>query len=114
MSIHQFQQSNRGVGLSKSSALTTKDLRILEALEKNSRASIRDIAAATGLRRSTIHGRLQRLSQEGIITQFTIKVNPKMMPEQLIAYFFLSIDKPLSKTFFQHSSIQEAHSCSGE
>ena len=52
-----------------------KDTAIIQRLQENSRASIRDIAKKTGIRPSTVHQRITRLKKEEIIDKFTIKLN---------------------------------------
>jgi DNA-binding Lrp family transcriptional regulator len=49
-----------------------KDEKLLQALERNSRASVVDLARTIGLSRSATQERLARLQSRGIIARFTI------------------------------------------
>ena len=73
--------------------LDEKDHDILHELKKNSRQSIRDIAKAIGLRPSTVHDRIQRMTKDGVIEKFTLKLNNKAVGENFIV-FMLVAGKP--------------------
>jgi len=52
--------------------LDDKDERLLQALERNSRASVVDLARRIGLSRSATQERLGKLESAGIIARYTI------------------------------------------
>ena len=95
-------------------SITDKDHTILEELRRNSRQSIRDIASKTKLRPSTVHQRLQRMIKEGIIEQFTLKLNNKAVGENFIVFSLISTDAVLPPTFFKQKYIKEAFGVTGE
>jgi len=66
-----------------------KDFAIIDVLKKNSRESIRDIAKATKLRPSTVHQRIFRLKEKGVIEKFTLKLNNKAVGEGFIVFMLI-------------------------
>ena len=96
--------------------LDEKDHQILKLLRDNSRASIRDIAKATGIRPSTVHVRLQKLVTDGVIEKFTLKLNNKALGEDFIV-FMLILGKPtkyVGATLLENMIIKEAFGVTGE
>ncbi len=69
--------------------LDRKDFAIISALKENSRLSIRDIARKTGLRPSTVHKRILRLRERGVIEKFTIKLNNRAVGEGFIVFVLI-------------------------
>lgn len=57
------------------SELTATDRRLLAALRQNARASITELAAETGVSRTTVKSRLDGLVREGRIRRFTIETD---------------------------------------
>jgi len=90
------------------------DHNIIEALRKNARLSIRDIAKTLKLRHSTVHVRIQKLIQQKIIEQFTIKLNNKAMGENFIVFVFIATEKIIENTAFHHKNIKEVFGITGE
>lgn len=70
--------------------LDDKDHKIIEKLRLNSRSSVRDIAKATGIRPSTVHERIRRLVDNGVIERFTLKLNNEAMGESFIVFMLVS------------------------
>ena len=96
--------------------LDEKDHDILHELKKNSRQSIRDIAKAIGLRPSTVHDRIQRMTKDGVIEKFTLKLNNKAVGENFIV-FMLVAGKPteyVGESLLQNQHIKEAFGITGE
>jgi DNA-binding Lrp family transcriptional regulator len=93
-----------------------KDLAILEILETNSRASIREIGKQIDMRPSTVHQRLKRLTQEGIIEKFTVKLNDEKLGRNLVVFMLISgaMDKYLDDKAMIDPCIQEIHGITGE
>ncbi|WP_050605585.1 Lrp/AsnC family transcriptional regulator [Ruegeria sp. 6PALISEP08] len=50
------------------------DRRIIAALQANARASTTQIAAALGVARTTVHERINRMEQRGVITGYTVRL----------------------------------------
>ena len=66
-----------------------KDFAIIDVLKENSRLSIRDIAKRTKLRPSTVHQRITRLKEKGVIDKFTLKLDNKAMGEGFIVFMLI-------------------------
>ena len=75
--------------------LDSKDLKIIEILNQNSRLSIRDIAKKTQIRPSTVHQRIQKLIKNNIIERFTLKLNNKAINENFIVFMFITTKNDL-------------------
>ncbi len=52
------------------------DILILEALQKDSSATIAEIGNAVGLSNSAAHRRVQSLQESGVITNYSARLNP--------------------------------------
>ncbi len=78
------------------SVMDKKDLMIIDALKENSRSSVREISKKTGVRPSTVHQRLARLQESGLIEKFTIKLNNDKTGENFIVWMFVKT-KPMVK-----------------
>ena len=68
------------------------DLSILWHLCENSRASTTEIAKATGVAPSTVHNRINRLKESGIIERFTVILDPGMVEQNVTAYIGINIE----------------------
>jgi len=69
--------------------IDTKDQRIIDVLKQDSREPIREIAKKTKIRPSTVHQRIQKLVENGIIEKFTIKLNNKKVGENFIVFMLV-------------------------
>ena len=69
--------------------IDNKDLRIIDILKQDSREPIREIAKKTKIRPSTVHQRIQKLVENGIIEKFTIKLNNKSIGENFIVFMLV-------------------------
>ena len=94
--------------------LDSKDLKIIEVLKENSRLAIRDIAKKTGIRPSTVHQRIQKLSENKVIEKFTLKLSNKSVDENFIVFMYLSTSQDLPSSFFADKHIKEAFGVTGE
>ncbi len=66
-----------------------KDFSIIDVLKENSRLSIRDVAKRTKLRPSTVHQRMLRLKEKGVIQKFTLKLDNKAVGEGFIVFMLI-------------------------
>jgi len=55
------------------------DLRLLSALEQDSRVSLKNLAEKIDINTSTIYHRLHKLRENNILEKFTITINPKLL-----------------------------------
>jgi Lrp/AsnC family transcriptional regulator, leucine-responsive regulatory protein len=60
----------------ESVALDESDRRLIEALERNARTSIADLARMIGLSPQSTSDRVKRLEDLGVITGFTVRLDP--------------------------------------
>ena len=91
-----------------------KDLAIIHALQKNSRASIREVAKTTGIRPSTVHIRIGRLIETKVIERFTLKVNNEAFGENFIAFLLIKTTGEIRKSAFNHVAVREVFGITGE
>ncbi|MBN2458392.1 Lrp/AsnC family transcriptional regulator [Candidatus Woesearchaeota archaeon] len=91
-----------------------KDRKILEMLRKNSREPIRDIAAKTGIRPSTVHKRITGLLDKGVIESFTVKLKNSAVDEGLLVYMLVATDQHISDKVFLSRHIKEVSGITGE
>ena len=69
--------------------MDSKDEKIISILKENSRQSVREISSKTKIRPSTVHQRIQKLIEEGVIEKFTIKLNNKLAGEDFIVFMLV-------------------------
>jgi len=75
--------------MDKNPSMDKKDSAIIHVLRENSRMPIRDVAKKTGLRPSTVHQRLVRLKESGVIEKFTLKLDNKAVGMNFIVFVFV-------------------------
>ncbi|HLD12827.1 MAG TPA: Lrp/AsnC family transcriptional regulator [Candidatus Nanoarchaeia archaeon] len=80
--------------------LDKKDFDIIAQLKEDSSQSTKDIAKNINLPITTIHNRINKLRNNGIIKRYTIELNYHKIGTSLAAYILLKLDfKKLFKTF---------------
>lgn len=70
------------------------DLRIIELLQKDGRASISDIGSKINLSVSAVGERIKKLEKAGIIQQYTVILDGKYFKKELTALMFISLESP--------------------
>jgi len=68
------------------------DRSILWHLCTNSRASSTEIAKKLGVAPSTVHNRINRLKESGVIEQFTVILDPAIVGQNVTAYIGINIE----------------------
>lgn len=68
-----------------------KDSRILALLKKNSRMTTKEMSKELEMPQTTIHNRIKRLTQNGIIKRFTIEIDGKKIGKGLDAYILCTV-----------------------
>ena len=68
------------------------DCSILGHLCENSRASSTGIAQKLGVAPSTVHNRINRLEESGIIERFTVVLDPATVGQNITAYIGINIE----------------------
>ena len=69
------------------------DLRIVQELRRDGRASITAVAEAAHISRANAYARLARLLEDGVITGFTAKVDPRLTGRGSSAYVTMRVDQ---------------------
>ena len=59
--------------------LDSNDLKLIELLKEDARASVTSLAESAGIARVTTHDRMVRLKREGIIRRYTVDIRRKGM-----------------------------------
>src|SRR5580704_7951037 len=70
----------------ESVALDESDRRLIEALERNARTSIADLARMIGLSPQSTSDRVKRLEDLGVIVGFTVRLDPAALGLGVGAY----------------------------
>ncbi len=101
------------------------DRKILSLLQANSRSSNAELARSVGLTVSSVHERVKKLEHKGIITGYTVTVNPELLGKPLLAFIRLSVEydpekdsetpkKRVTDMCAQEPDILECHNVAGE
>jgi DNA-binding Lrp family transcriptional regulator len=67
------------------------DREILALLREDGRASTAQLGRRLGLSRTTVHSRIERLQARGIITGFTVRLNPEAERGQIHAHVLITL-----------------------
>jgi len=73
--------------------LDSNDLKIIELLKQDSRASVTSIAETLGLARVTTHDRMVKLKSEGVIQRYTVDIDAKAWGYDLRAFIFARCER---------------------
>ncbi|MDP2907808.1 MAG: Lrp/AsnC family transcriptional regulator [Nanoarchaeota archaeon] len=74
-----------------------KDLKIIEVLKGHGEYTTRQIAKKILLPPTTIHNRIKKLREEGIIKKFTIELDNSKIGKSFVAYIMVSANLALLK-----------------
>ncbi len=74
------------------SYLDSIDVRLLEELSRNSRENIASLSKKLGIPRTTVHYRIRKLIDEGVIEKFTIKPDYKKLKLGTTAFILARYD----------------------
>ena len=94
------QTSLKGEG--KMYTLDATDLKILEFLQENARASLKEIADRVFLSSTSVSTRLERLEKEGIVTGFYAQIDPIALGYYTKAFINLEVDPVQKKEFYPY------------
>lgn len=95
------------------------DLKILNALKKNSRTTTSEISKSVNLSIPAVGERIRKLEEASVIEQYTIKINREKTNKKLMALIFINIDKTENIQGFRESIVKfhqvlECHHIAGE
>jgi DNA-binding Lrp family transcriptional regulator len=77
--------------------LDDKDFKILQVMRQNADYPTRKIAKKTLLPITTVHNRLRRLRQDGVIKKYTVELDYGKIGKPFAAYVLVSVDINLLK-----------------
>ncbi|AFK22000.1 Lrp/AsnC family transcriptional regulator [Pyrococcus sp. ST04] len=97
------------------------DRRLLEELKNNARENIAALSKKLGIPRTTVHYRIKRLVEEGIIEKFTIKPNYKKLNLGTTAFILIRYDpdsgltqREVAEQIAKIPGVYEVHIIAGE
>ncbi|MGW6981774.1 Lrp/AsnC family transcriptional regulator [Streptomyces sp. NPDC054932] len=94
------------------------DWRILEALQRDGRASFTELARSVSMSASAVTERVRRLEETGIITGYTATVDPEKLGKSILALVRLRYPhgnyKPFHDLLESTPEILEAHHVTGD
>ncbi len=71
--------------------MVDKESRILALLKENSRMTTKEMSKELEMPQTTIHNRIKKLTQNGIIKRFTIEIDGKKIGKGLDAYILCTV-----------------------
>jgi Lrp/AsnC family leucine-responsive transcriptional regulator len=96
------------------------DLSILRSLQKNARATVREIAEEVHLSATPVHERIKRMEREGIIQRYTIIIDASKINKSLKVICYVSLkehNKTIGTKFIklihEWQEVLECYSISG-
>jgi len=103
------------------SMLDEKDLAIIKALEEDSRRSTKAMSEDLGIPRATVHERIKRMAEKGVIKRFTISLDHSALGEPIVAFILVSFlpnakvsQREVAQRISHLDGVYEVHLISGE
>ena len=103
------------------SMIDEKDKKILKELKKNSRNSTKNIAKNIQIPRVTVHDRIQKMQEKGIIKKFSVNIDYKKIGFPTEVFVFVGFQpnvevsqRELAKRIGKLTGVSEVHIISGE
>lgn len=96
--------------------LDERDRAILMYLHRDGRASVRTIASAVDLPASTVHARMARLERQGVISDYTVDLDPQRLGLGFVAFILVSgtAERYLEEEFLARPEVEEVAGITGE
>jgi Lrp/AsnC family leucine-responsive transcriptional regulator len=101
--------------------LDTKDLAILQLLQKNARITVKEISAQVHLSTTPVHERIKRMEANGVIKQYATLLDHNKVKKGLMVICYVSLKEHSKKagvkfieTIQALSEVMECFSISGE
>ena len=98
--------------------LKSKDIELLRCLNKNGKASQRELAASTGTALGTVNSHIKNLEKEKIIKGYYAELNPEKVGYNLTAIINLRISKgkimDLQDSISKHPQVFGVYDVTGE
>ncbi|MDO8339250.1 MAG: Lrp/AsnC family transcriptional regulator [Candidatus Burarchaeum sp.] len=97
------------------------DERIIEELKKDSRQSTADISRRTGIARMTVHERIKRLKEKGVIRKFSVGLDHAKLGRPTTAFILIAYEpghkmpqRRLAEKISKLSGVYAVHIITGE
>lgn len=74
------------------SLLDDVDAKIIEILKKDARTPFTEIASMLGVSDSTIHVRLKKLKDEGILLRYTVEINEELLGKKVNGLAMINVN----------------------
>ncbi|MBN2566962.1 Lrp/AsnC family transcriptional regulator [Candidatus Woesearchaeota archaeon] len=71
--------------------LDEKDLLVLDQLRENAKLTTNQIAKRTAIPITTVHNRIKRMEQAGVITNYSIKLDHKKLGKCITAFILIKV-----------------------
>ncbi len=101
--------------------LDDKDRRILAELRRNAKDTTKAIAEKTGIPRTTVHDRITKMEERGVIRKYTVIPDYEELGQSTTAYVFLSYDSrdgvpqdDVAAALSEMEGVYEVHMISGD
>ena len=102
-------------------ALDNIDLKLLKELKENARENIASLSRKVGIPRTTVHYRIKKLVEDGIIEKFTVKPNYKKLDLGTTAFILVRYEpesglnqREVAKRIAALDGVYEVHIIAGE
>ena len=94
------------------------DRKILGLLKGDARMQFAEIGKKVGLSAPAVHARVKKMEANGVITRYTVDINPNSVGASLCAFIRIQRNKGLSAAiadaFLKIKQIEECHAVAGE
>ena len=96
--------------------LDPRDAKILSILKDDARTSIRVISKKTGIRPSTVHSRIKKMRESGIIEKFTVRLADEKVGEGFTVFMLISgsTERYLDSAMLRDDHVKGVYGITGE
>lgn len=118
-----MEKLQKGVGILEEISLTEKDLFLLEKLQENCKRSLKDIAKEINMPMSTVHEKIKRFEDAGVIKDYRAMLDEKKVGFGVTAFIMASTEYIKGERTFQRNIgervsalpyVLETHTLSGD
>jgi DNA-binding Lrp family transcriptional regulator len=100
------------------SKLDETDIRILQSLQKDGRMALNDLAKSINISVPTVRARIRRLTELGIVKQFTVVIDPQKLIGSVMAFVSLEVKLPqleaVGRALAELEEVTEVYLTTGE
>ncbi|OLS26413.1 MAG: putative HTH-type transcriptional regulator [Candidatus Heimdallarchaeota archaeon LC_3] len=95
-----------------------KDTLILKELKNDSRLSVKSISEKINIPATTVHNRIKKLVENGVIQNFTININDDIVKGPIITFILIKASSTdqnaIMEKLFDHEMVEEVAIVTGE